>query len=131
MTEKDLFSYKDAKKALAFARERLTEFLSNAYSPAAPNLSGIHGSAVPDKAGFVAQRHKELQSALNAAKEEYARIGLRLDRAAAVLDDDEQEFFLCRYILCLTWEQTKEKMHSSKDRLLRLKDCILEKIKNL
>lgn len=131
MTEKDLFAYKDAKRQLALARERLQEFASNAYSPSSPNLSGTHGGAGdPDKIGYVAQRHSSLEASLSEAKERYARVGMLMDRVAALLDDDEQEFFLCRYLLCLTWEQTKSKMHSSKDRLLRLKHGILDKIKN-
>ena len=131
MTEKDLWRYKEAKKNLALARERLQEFMLTAYEPSSPNLTGVHGGADTDQAGFVAQRRTALESDLNVAKEYYAQIGIKMDGIAAILDDDEQEFFLSRYILCLTWDATKVKMHSSKDRLVRIKRGILQKIRDL
>ena len=131
MTENDLWRYKEAKKNLALARERLQEFLCTAYEPGGPNLTGVHGGSDTDQAGFVAQRHAALESNLSHAKEYCAQIGLKMDSIAAILDDDEQEFFLSRYILCLTWDATKVKMHSSKDRLVRIKRGILQKIRDL
>lgn len=131
MTEKDLWRYKEAKKNLALARERLQEFMLTAYEPSSPNLTGVHGGSDTDQAGFVAQRRTALESDLNVAKEYYAQIGIKMDGIAAILDDDEQEFFLSRYLLCLTWEQTKAKMHSSKDRLVRIKYSLLQKIRDL
>ena len=134
MTEKDLWEYKDAKRALVVAKESLAEYEGVIYSPRSPSLSGMPPSgggednAMSAKLTAVTQRHEHLLRVVAECTEAVARAGAVLDRVSAMLDDREQEFLHYRYILGLSWDDTQAKMYHSRMSLSRIRGSILQKI---
>ncbi len=131
MTEKDLWEYKDAKRELVNAQEKLREYEAVIYSPAAPNLSGMpsaHGAEADGKITAVAQRHENLLADVERCKEAVAIAGAILDDVGRMLDDREQEFLLYRYILGLSWDDTQAKMYRSRKSMGGIRASILQKI---
>lgn len=131
MTEQDLWRYKDAKRELVIAQEKLREYEAVIYSPAAPNLSGMpsaHGSDADGKLTAVTQRHSNLLADVERCKEAVAIAGAILDDVGRMLDDREQEFLHYRYILGLSWDDTQAKMYHSRMSLSRIRASILQKI---
>ena len=133
MTERDLWRYRDAKRAYKVAMEKLKEYEATIYAPNTQDLSGMphDDSCSPDKMAAVADRHAKLiLDTLDAAKR-VAECDAMLADVERRLTAEEGEFVHNRYRLGLTWRKVAQKMHYSERSSLRIRRDILEKIQKV
>ena len=130
MTERDLWRYRDAKRAYKVAMEKLKEYEATIYAPNTQDLSGMPHDEFcsPDKMAAVADRHAKLiLDTLDAAKR-VAECDAMLADVERRLTAEEGEFVHNRYRLGLNRKKIAKKMHYSERSLTRIRREILKQI---
>lgn len=131
MTEKDLYTYKDAKKRKEAALMRLREFESALYSPKSQVLDGMPFNACKVFSDALPQsfdEHQRLIDDVNRCNAEILKAWIKLNKVAKILSDEEAVFFDLRYRSGEPIHKIIDIMHRSNRSIFRIRKSIIGKI---
>lgn len=131
MTEKDLYTYKDAKKRKEAALMRLREFESALYSPRSQVLDGMPFDACKAFNDALPQsfdEHQRLIDDVNRCNAEILKAWIELNKVSKILSEDEAAFLDLRYRSGEPIHRIIDIMHRSNRSIFRIRNNILEKI---